>query len=303
MILDHKVRIFLQVARVEGFRRAARGLGLSQSAVSFHIDKLEEELGVKLFNRQGRTISLTPEGLILFQELEELDRAARRVENNFAFHSNLLGRRVRIGSNAVACPFTLPWVIQAFKEEHPEVLFTYRHVGDEGDLISDLETGDLDLAILGHQIRHRKLDVHECYESDIVLAAAPSLWQEQVDADSLATLPIIFENSDRGLELILSQGLGSIGLDFKDLNIIIESDNLPLIKTFVLAGLGAAFLPQVTMMDELDSGKYREIRVNSLGLKQSIFLVHPKSGLANPSTARFVEFVETRAHEIMPGLA
>ena len=91
------------------------GLGLSQSAVSFHIDKLEEELGVQLFNRQGRTISLTVEGRILFQELEQLERVARRVENNFAFHSNILGRRIRVGSNALACPFTLPWVIQGFK--------------------------------------------------------------------------------------------------------------------------------------------------------------------------------------------
>ena len=75
MILDQKVQIFLQVARVEGFRRAARGLGLSQSAVSFHIDKLENELGVRLFNRQGRTISLTAEGQVFWISGRQLKRA------------------------------------------------------------------------------------------------------------------------------------------------------------------------------------------------------------------------------------
>ena len=302
MILDQKVRIFLQVARVEGFRRAARGLGLSQSAVSFHIDKLEEELGVQLFNRQGRTISLTPEGQVLFRELEELERAARRVENNFAFHSNILGRRIRIGSNALACPFTLPWVIHGFKQEHPDVLFTYKHVVDEQELINDLETGDLDLGIIGHHVRHKKLSTHSCYESDIVLAAAPSMGVERVDANELAELPIVLENSDRGLELLLSQGLGTIGLDLKDLHIIIESDNLSLIKTFVLAGLGAAFLPRVAISDELTSGNFQEINVHLLKLRQSIYLVHPKTGLANPNTVRFVEFVNAQAQEIVPGL-
>lgn len=300
MILDHRIRVFLQVARAEGFRRAARRLGLSQSAVSFHIDKLEEELGVQLFNRQGRSISLTPEGQIFFQELQDLDRAARRVENNFAFHSNLLSRRVRIGSNAVACPFILPWVIQAFMKEQPEVQFNYRHAKDEADLVADLESGDLDLGILGHHIRHRKLSLHLCYESDIILAAAPSLWQRQVDVDTLTTLPLILENSDRGLELLLSQGLGTLGVDFKDLNIVIESDNLPLIQTFVRAGLGVAFLPKPTIVDDLVSGRFREIEVMSLDLKQPIFIVHPKSGLANPSTAQFVEFVENRANDIIP---
>ena len=302
MILDQRVRIFLQVARVEGFRRAARGLGLSQSAVSFHIDKLERELGVRLFNRQGRTISLTPEGQVLFKELDVLDRAARRVENNFASHSNLLGRRIRLGSNALACPFTLPWVIRGFKAENPEVLFTYKHVADEQALISNLEVGDLDLGIIGHQIRHKKLSSHCCYESEIILAAAPSMGVDEVDASELVSLPIILENSDRGLELLLSQGLSSIGLGFKDLHIVIETDNLPLIRTFILAGLGAAFLPRVAIADELARGIFKEIEVHSLAIKQSIYLIHPKVGLANPNTARFVEFVEANAQGIIPGL-
>jgi len=238
MILDQKIKIFLRVARAEGFRRAARGLGLSQSAISFHIDKLEDELGVRLFKRQGRTIALTAEGLLLFNELEELDRAARQVENSFATQSNLLGRRIRVGSNAIACPFTLPWVIQAFKQDNPDVLFTYKHITDEHELIADLENGDLDIGIIGHQIRNKKLSTHTCYDSEIILAAAPSLeLADQIGPDDLRDIPLIFENSDRGLELLLSQGLKEIGIKLKDLNITIESDNLPFIKTFVQAGL------------------------------------------------------------------
>lgn len=302
MIIDQKVRIFLQVARVEGFRRAARGLGLSQSAVSFHIDKLESELGVRLFNRQGRTISLTAEGEVFFQEMEELERVARRAENKFAFHSKILGRRIRLGSNALACPFTLPWVIRGFKVDNPEALFTYRHVADEQALISGLELGDFDLGIIGHPIRHKKLSLHRCYESDIVLAAAPSMQVDAVSADELTRLPVILENSDRGLELLLSQGLSSIGIDFKDLNIVIETDNLPLIRTFVHAGLGAAFLPKVAIVEELKRGDFIEIEVTSLVIQQSIYLVHPKTGAANPSTERFVAFVEEHAPGIIPGL-
>jgi DNA-binding transcriptional LysR family regulator len=275
---------------------------LSQSAVSFHIDKLENELGVRLFNRQGRTISLTAEGEVLFRELEELERVARRVENNFAFHSTVLGRRIRLGSNALACPFTLPWVIRGFRVECPEALFTYKHVVDEQALISGLEVGDLDIGIIGHPIRHKKLLLHNCYESDIVLAAAPSMEVGEVSADELTALPVILENADRGLELLLSQGLGSIGLDFKDLNIVIETDNLPLIRTFVRAGLGAAFLPRVAIADELGRGEFVEIKVASLAVKQSIYLVHPKAGVANPNTERFVEFVKMHAQGIIPGL-
>ncbi len=148
MILDRKVGIFLKVARDGGFPKAARGQGLSQSSVSFHIDRLEEELDVQLFHRQGRTISLTQEGRFLFEELESLEREARRVKNRFALHSNVLGRQIRAGSNTLACPYTLPWVIQSFGQEHPEVVFTYKHMGNEQELIELLVVGDLDIGVL-----------------------------------------------------------------------------------------------------------------------------------------------------------
>ena len=62
MIIDKKVQVFLAVAEANSFSRAARRLGLSQSSVSFHVDSLERELGVSLFERRGRTIALTEEG-------------------------------------------------------------------------------------------------------------------------------------------------------------------------------------------------------------------------------------------------
>lgn len=303
MILDQKVKVFLKVARAEGFRRAARRLNISQSAVSFHIDRLEDELGVRLFNRQGRTISLTPPGEALLQELEQLERVALKAENNFAIHSSALGRRIRVGSNAIACPFTLPWVIHGFKQEHPEVIFTYRHIVDEQELIGDLESGDLDLGIIGHHIRHKKFDSHPCYESDVILVGAESIEIDHLTVEQLPSLPIIFESSDRGLELLLTQGLNEVGLKLKDLDIMIESDNLSLIKTFVQAGLGAAFLPRVTMSDELECGSFQEIRVDSLSLRQTIYLISPRSAALSPNTARFVDFVGRQLNVLVPNLS
>lgn len=302
MILDQKVRIFLKVARDGGFRKAARGLGLSQSSVSFHIHKLEAELDVQLFRRQGRTISLTREGRFLFEELESLEREARRVENSFALHSNVLGRQIRVGSNTLACPYTLPWVIQSFSQEHPELVFTYKHMGNEQELMELLVVGDLDVGIFGHPVRHRKLAVHRCYESEIVLAASPTLGVEQVEASELSELPIVLENSDRGLELAIAQGLRTLGLSLKDLRIVIECDNLPLIQTFVQAGLGAAFLPRIAVLDQLKSGALSEIQVPSLEMKQAVVLAHSKSAPANPNTVRFIEFVESRAGAVVLGL-
>lgn len=77
MILDKRLRVFLAVADSGSFSRAGRQLSLSQSVVSFHVHALEEGLGVSLFLRKGRTISLTPEGKVLHAQGKRLAQSAR----------------------------------------------------------------------------------------------------------------------------------------------------------------------------------------------------------------------------------
>jgi DNA-binding transcriptional LysR family regulator len=293
MILDKKMRVFLVTADAGSFSRAARKLSISQSVVSFHIKALEEELGVSLFRRQGRSISLTEEGELLFEQGRKLAQEARKLEDAFSAASEEIAQRIHIAGDALTCAFTLPWTLAAFRESHQDVVFTYEHL-EERELTERLVAGELDVGLVGHPVQHRKLATHACFQDEIVLvAAADSALDELKKVEGLSSVPLIWATGDRGLELLLGRGLPEAGVQLKDLNVFMEINDLPILKTFVRAGVGMAFLPLLTVVDETRFGLLKLIET-SLTLTRTNFLVYRRDRTQRRVVTALVEFVENR---------
>ncbi|MEE8573154.1 MAG: LysR family transcriptional regulator, partial [Gemmatimonadota bacterium] len=273
MILDKKMRVFLATAEAGSFSRAARQLSLSQSVVSFHIKALEHDLGVELFRRQGRSISLTPEGQLLFEKGRKLAQEARRLEDAFSAESEEIAQRIYLAGDALTCAFTLPWTLAAFRADYPDVVFAYEHLR-EAELIERLVAGELDVALVGHPVQHRKLDTHACFQDEIVLVGPSESAPDSMTLEQLRETPLIWDTSDRGLELLLSKDLPEAGLPLKDLNVFMEVDDLPILKTFVRAQVGMAFLPLLTVWDEVAFGFLKVVGVPGLELERTNFLVY-----------------------------
>ena len=296
MILDKKVRVFLATAEAGSFSRAARQLSLSQSVVSFHIKALEQELGVSLFRRQGRSISLTAEGKLLFGKGRKLAKEARRIEDAFSAQSEEIAQRIYLAGDALTCAFTLPWTLAGFRMDYPDVLFTYEHL-DESELISRLVSGELDVGLVGHPVVHRKLATTPCFQDRIVLVGPTRSAPDSITIDQLREVPIIWATSDRGLELLLSRNLPEAGLQLKDLNVFMEVDGLPILKTFVRADVGMAFLPFLTVADEVRSGFLKIVDIPWLELERTNYLVYRKEKTPRQVVTALVEFVENRDWE------
>lgn len=291
MILDKKMQVFVTVADAGSFSQAGRRLSLSQSVVSHHIDALEKELGVSLFNRMGRTISLTPEGKILHSEGKKICRSARELENSLCSLTENIDNRINLGGDALTCVFTLPWTLAAYREEHPDVVFAYRHF-DHESLQEQLVSGDIDLALSGHPIRHRKLMTHQCFSDEIIYVAGPKDKTKSVTIDEVCTRPLIWATSDRGLELLLSKTLSGACVTLKNLNIFMEVEDISILKNFIRAGVGSAFIPRVSVQEELRFKLLREIPIDGLSIRRNTYLIHRKGKHLRETVANFMEFVQ-----------
>jgi len=293
VIIEKKIEVFLAVADAGSFSGAARRLSLSQSAVSFHVDTLERELGTSLFRRKGRTISLTPEGELLHQEVRTLAQEARRVEDIFSEESASIAQRISLAGGALTCAFTVPWDLAAFQQKYPEVVFTYERLRQDA-LVDKLVSGELDLAFVGYRIRHRKLATQVCLRDEIILVGAPDRAPDRVTLEELGGLPLLWVINDRGLELLVSQSLSEAGLPMWKLNIVVEVEDLSTLKTAVQAGLGLAFLPRVTAAHQLRFEVLKEVSVEGLELNRLTYLVYSKGKHPREVVRRFVEFMRQR---------
>ena len=291
MILDKKMQIFLTVAETGGFSLAARQLSLSQSVVSFHVDALEKELGVTLFNRQGRTISLTEEGVHLFREGKKISCSARPLEEDISSLTGHITNRIFLGGDALTCVFTLPWTLAAYREKNPDVVFAYKHLNHD-ELQEKLISGDIDLALSGHPIRHRKLVSHSCFSDEIILVTGKDNNLDKVGIKELSTIPLIWATGDRGLEILLTQKLTKAGAHVTNLNIFMEAEDIAILKNFIRAGVGSAFLPRVAVQDELRLKLLSEVPVENLTILRNTYLVHSKGKQMRDTVKGFMDFVQ-----------
>jgi len=167
------LRTFRLVAEELNFTRAAGKLFLAQSSVSAQVRALEDELGVRLFDRIGRGIVLTDAG-------EKLLMYARRVEDlTEEMRSDVTSAETLRGSLTIRMPETLasvymPGVVARFHAENPDV--TVRFINcDDARLREELNSGSIDLAfLLTDQVHSENVTVTVMGEEPLVLAAGPS---------------------------------------------------------------------------------------------------------------------------------
>jgi DNA-binding transcriptional LysR family regulator len=138
------LQTFVAIAETGSFTLAAKRVHRTQSAVSMQVKRLEEALGRSLFEREGRTISLTPHGEILLDHARRIIRAHR--EALAAFDAQAVQGHVRVGSPDDYASTFLPAILARFADTHPKV-----HVEviceDSTALVSRLAEGEVDLAL------------------------------------------------------------------------------------------------------------------------------------------------------------
>ena len=126
------LRYFLAVVREGGINRAAEVLHITQPTLSRQLSQLEEEVGVKLFHRGAKKITLTNEGILLRRRAEEILSLVDRTERELIEQDELVEGRIVIGGGELAAMQVLPEIIETFRDKYPLVTF-------------DIFTGNADL--------------------------------------------------------------------------------------------------------------------------------------------------------------
>ena len=151
------LRYFLAVVREEGINRAAEVLHITQPTLSRQLSQLEEEVGVKLFHRGAKKITLTNEGILLRRRAEEILSLVDRTERELIEQDEFVEGRIVIGCGELAAVQVLPKIIESFRERYP--LVTYDIFTGNADLIKEqMEKGLIDIGVLLEPIDMEKFD-------------------------------------------------------------------------------------------------------------------------------------------------
>lgn len=239
-----QLQTFAHVVELGSFTAAADRAGITQPAVSLQIKLLEQRLGVRLIERVGRRAQPTAAGLDLLAHARRIIQEATDAEEAMTPYRSGAAGRVRIGSGATASIHLLPLAISKARARMPGLEITVR-IGDTDDILRDLESNALDLAVVTLPAPGRSFEIEAFYEDEL-MAVAPrgtAMPEAGPDAAFLAgkTL-LLYEggNTRRSID----GWMADAGVTARP---AMEFGSVEAIKELVAAGLGWSLLPGLAL--------------------------------------------------------
>ncbi|MDP2873208.1 MAG: LysR family transcriptional regulator [Bacillota bacterium] len=253
-MLLSQLETFATVARVASFTRAAADLNLSQPAVTQHVAALETELGCKLFDRKGRTVSLTPAGEKLLACQRKVGGALAELRQELAGLRGGAAGRLAVGAGLTICIFTLPALLAAYRQQHPHVDLHVRS-GRTQEVLRMVLEEQVDLGLVTSPVRHRLLDTVPLYRDRMLVIARPdhplARRGAEVEPAALGACRLILFERGSGFRTYLEEVFESHGVLLRP---DMELDSIEAIKEMVNAGLGISVVPEMAVARELASG-------------------------------------------------
>ncbi|MER5733438.1 LysR family transcriptional regulator [Streptomyces sp. NPDC002138] len=295
--LAPRLAYFVAVARHEHVTRAAQELGVPQPTLSRAIVRLEQDLGVALFARKGRSVALTTAGRTFLDSAEQALDAIARATGSLQHDADPEAGKVAFGFLHTLGPETVPGLIRAFRADHPKVRFSL--VQNYGEaMLERLRAGELDLCLTSPlpdapDLVARRLDEQRLrlvVPDDHRLATRKRIRLAEAAEETFVTL-----EPGYGLRRITDDLCAEAGFTPR---VAFEGEEAETLRGLVAAGLGVALLPPPAVarpgVVELTVTAPRAVREIGLAWRAG----HPDT----PPVAAFKRFVLARRGSLLPEL-
>lgn len=287
--------VFVEAAECNNFSMTGRKLHLTQPAISQKISGLEDRFGVKLFVRQGRSMTLTEAGQVLEPIAKELIGLARRVDETMVSLQGEVFGEMTIGCSTASGKYLLPGLIAIFRDIFPLVRINVE-VTSRKSVLNKLSVGDVALGISSKKIDHRDLEYKELFTDDVILVVpADHPWAEypRVYPDDLLDKPIILREEAAGTREVFLSALKNHDIYPEMLNVVMELGNAEAIEMAVEEGIGIAFISRLAAARGLELGNVAEVRVEGMDLARTIYMVRNTIIVPTRAQLNFWEFVNS----------
>lgn len=288
-----QLRVFNEVARHLSFAKAARALHLTPPAVTMQVKELEAQIGLALFERAGRQVSLTTPGEYMLVYARKLLATLKDAEDAAARLKQAEAGTLTIGMVSTAKYF-LPRMLAEFRREHAHVEIRLAE-GNRERLVSLLQANEVDIAVMGRPPREMATRAEPFAAHPHVFVSAPDHplagREGQVDAESLRPHAFIVREEGSGTRAAMEAFLADARVEPP---VAMEMSSNETIKQAVMAGMGLSFLSLHTLQLELEGGLIAVLDVQGAPVLRAWNVVHTLSKVLSPAAEAFRYFMLER---------
>lgn len=288
----HYLKLFNTVASLGSMTKASEQMHISQPALSIQIKKLEDGLGLKLFNKQGTRLVLNQNGEILFHYTKQIFNLVQEASNQLSDRKLTISGQITIGGSNTAGSYLLPYIIGAFKKNHPQVNIEL-YIGNTYEIANLIYNNVLDFAINGGEVAYTsQVQVIPLKEDPLVLISSPkSMYAKEniLSSEDLSAASFIVHHNNSQLYHAYKEVIDTLNLEE---NITMSLGSIDAIKQAVAADLGVALIPYSAVAVELKIGLLHELKVQNTHWLYPYSLIFNKSKFLSPATLILMEMVK-----------
>jgi LysR family transcriptional regulator, nitrogen assimilation regulatory protein len=257
---------FVRIAELGSITRAAAHLRLAQPALTRHVQRLEEELGVALFTRANRGVRLTEAGEKLLESALRILRDVERTGDEIRAQEAHPSGRIILGVTPTLCPVLVPDLFARMRDDYPRVELKVMHAGMVR-LEEFVIDGRVDVALLSELSRSRLVVSTRLAQEEMVLVTQPGARQHgAVSSDELRRTPLVLGD---GLRAAMDALLAGRGIE---LNVEMEVNDHETMRLMVQRGAAASVLPYSSVASECERGLLAAHRLTDSGVFRTLAL-------------------------------
>ncbi|NLL43827.1 MAG: LysR family transcriptional regulator [Firmicutes bacterium] len=289
-----KLESFVSIVKHGSFTRAAEELYLTQPTITGHIQSLENRLGTVLLNRNGKTVSLTEAGQILYNHALNILSTREHALLSLAQYEGRLEGNLAIASSTVPQRSILPSLLAAFRQKYPQITFAIKQFDSRG-VIDAIVSGAMDFGFVGRDPSMPDLEVNELCQARLMVIAPCRGNFQSTDGTTIAwnqvkNEPFILREEGSASRTLFLHSLEGKGIDPGELRVAATIENPDTIKQCVMAGLGVAVVSERSVEDEIRLGLLKGFYISGFDLVQSFYFINHRRRVLSPIAAAFKEF-------------
>ncbi|HUY81368.1 MAG TPA: LysR family transcriptional regulator [Acidobacteriaceae bacterium] len=295
-----QLRTFMEVSRLRSFSRAAEKLSVTQPAISAQIRTLENEVGARLFDRDGGKVTFTAAGRVF----EPFAEHCLQCHNHIMVTVGELHRTPRgeisVSANEATSLYVLPTVFAQFKRQYSRVGLSIVRA-DRMRTVEAVLSREVDFGVVSLPVKDARLTVDTLHRDDVVLVAPaehPLGARESVQLADLMPYPLLLPKQGRQRDLIDDL----FRTNDLEPRIAMEVESSELLKRLISAGLGIGFLPRGNVQENTKNGTLKTIKVEGVRLHRELALIYRKDKTLTRAAHVFLEIAtgRPRLHQPAP---
>ena len=269
---NFRLKVFRSVAEHLNFRKAAEHLFLTQPAVTLQIKALEDDLGVRLFDRAATRISLTRQGSILLGYAKKLATLVSEAERKLGTDNGKVSGDFPLGVSTTIAQYVLPRLLGAFLDENARIRFSL-HSGNTSQIVEQLLDNKISIGLIEGPARHRGIRAEPFMQDELVLVAPPDFECNHLSRDQFMASTLLMREQGSGSRRVVELALRKAGYKLKSFKNVMDLDSTETIKSAVEVGLGIGFVSRWAISKEMELHALKVAEVADLKVVRHFSLI------------------------------